>query len=199
MIRRESASVSNFSDHLPRREAFRFAAPLTATGIRIEARSGLDILSIMARRDATSALRAQVLENCGLDLPAGAHSSAKGDIRLLGIGPNRWLAIRENAPAEWAGNVAGLLADSAAVADQSGGFGVLHLAGGRVPDLLAGGVFVDLHESAFPIGRVASTQCSHFVIILWRLEGESAFGLAAPRSIAGDFQHWLELRASSFR
>jgi sarcosine oxidase gamma subunit len=99
--------VSNFSDHLPRREAFRFAAPLTATGIRIEARSGLDILSIMARRDATSALRAQVLENFGIDLPAGAHSSAKGDIRLLGIGPNRWLAIRENAPAEWAGNVAG--------------------------------------------------------------------------------------------
>ncbi len=191
--------MPNFSLHLSQREAFRFAAPITAPGVRIEARSGLDILSITARRDTTGALRTQILESFGTDLPLGPGASAKGDIQLLGIGPNRWLAIRENAPAGWAHGVADTLADTAAVTDQSGGFGILRLTGGHVPDLLAAGVFVDLHASAFAVGRVASTQCSHFVIILWRLEGESAFELAAPRSIAGDLQHWLELRASGFR
>ncbi len=78
----------------------------------------------------------------------------------------------------------------ASVADQSGGLGLLRLGGPQAANLLARGVFLDLHETAFPPGSAAGSVLAHVGVTLWRLERD-LFELAVPRSFAPAVAHWL--------
>ena len=81
--------------------------------------------------------------------------------------------------------------------DQSDGYAGLRLEGPAVLEVLAKGVFLDLHLSAFPVGSAAGVTVSHIGVILWRRE-ETAFEMLCFRSYARSFWHWLEESAAEY-
>ena len=74
----------------------------------------------------------------------------------------------------------------AAVADQSGAYGVLALEGPAVRELLARAVAIDLDPSAFPEGSTAVCSFGHLGAVLWRTPGPDSFRLALSRSTSAD-------------
>ena len=62
--------------------------------------------------------------------------------------------------------------------------------GPSVRNVLAKGIAVDLHPSAFPIGRFAQTGLHHTGIFLERC-GEERYELFLPRTFAASIWDWL--------
>lgn len=67
----------------------------------------------------------------------------------------------------------------------------LRLSGSRAAWVLAKGVAIDLHHSAFPVGTCVWTQVDHVGIILRRAEAD-AFDILVYRGFAASLVHWLE-------
>lgn len=190
---------------LPEQPAFgtllRSVGPGSAP-IEVGERLGLGLATVLARRGREAALRERVRDRFGIDLPDGPLRTAAGGTAVLGTAPGAWFALQEGAAngfaIAWAAELAGL----ASVADQSDGYGVLRLVGGRVPDALGKGVTLDLHPDAFRPGAVAVTSASHMGITLWRLpdrpDGRPAYEAAVFRSYAESFWNWLSASAAEF-
>lgn len=143
---------------------------------------------------------ARALDGLGLALPEGSRRVVRDGAAVLGLGPRSWLVAREGG-APLAAELTRALADAAAVADQSDGYGVLRLSGPRVRALLEKGVALDLHDRAFPPGSAAATLCAHLGIVLWRLDdaaGSAVFEVAVPRSLAGSFWHFVAAGAAEY-
>lgn len=175
---------------------------MAATAIAVEERAGLGLATVQARPGRTGELRARVRALFGLDLPDAPRRAAAGDVAFLGTGPGAWLAVRDGAADGLARGLAADLAGLASVADQSDGYGVLRLAGDRVPDALRKGMTVDLHPAVFRPGDVAVTTAAHVGVTLWRLpdgaDGRPCYEVACFRSYAGSFWRWLSESAAEF-
>jgi hypothetical protein len=63
--------------------------------------------------------------------------------------------------------------------------------------LLQAGLFIDLDETVFTAGAALVSAIDHMGIVLWRLDGTTGFEVAAFRSQAESFAHWLEAAASA--
>jgi methylglutamate dehydrogenase subunit D len=112
------------------------------------------------------------------------------------IGPRSWLALSENETL--ADELAQVLAETAAVADQSSGYAILRLAGPKARATLEKGVGIDLHPRAFQPGDAAVTSCAHLGIIIWQIDEAPTYEIAVARSFAADFCHWLMQSAAEF-
>lgn len=83
------------------------------------------------------------------------------------------------------------------VADQSGGFVLLRLAGPAAAEVLARGCRLDLHEAAFPPGSVARTPIAQVAVILHRAT-PTTFELLVPATLAHSFTQFLTTAAAPF-
>lgn len=170
-----------------------------ATGVRIDARDGLGIASLIATAGKEGALAEAVKARFGLELPSTPAIVRSATHAVVWAGLEQWLLLAENAT----GFAEALqpLSALAAVADQSSGRAVLRLAGSRIRDALAKGCMLDLHPTAFPVGSAALTSIAHIGVHLWRAEDGpegAVFEIMVARSMAGSFWSWLSASAAEF-
>lgn len=171
----------------------------SATGVRVIAREGLGIASLIAPAAGEAALAAAVKGGFGLDLPLHLAIAQSGKHAAVWAGPGQWLLIAE----ERTGFADALapLSGVAAISDQSSGRAALRLSGPRIRDCLAKGCMLDLHPAAFPVGMAALTSIAHIGIHLWRAEDGpegAVFEIMVARSFAGSFWSWLSASAAEF-
>jgi sarcosine oxidase subunit gamma len=176
---------------------------LTA-GVKIVARSGLGLATVLARKGKSAALAARVRERFGIELPseprravASANVIVAGAsaIAFAGTAPGAWLAMRENGGADFASSLADVLAGLASVSEQSDGLTVLRVSGAKVRDMLCKVVPIDIHPRAFAVNQVAVTIVAHMPVTMWRLaddpNGSAVFEIGTFRSFAESFDHAL--------
>lgn len=161
----------------------------TRDDLKIETRAGLGLAHIMARKGVTAARIGAAL---GLAAPQSPARAANEELALIGAGPGVWLAVREDAPEDWAETLAGRLAGLASVSDQSGGYLVLRVSGPAARELIQRGAFIDLDPAVFGPGAAAVTDIAHMGAMLWALEAPDGFEIAIFRSYAASFAHWIQ-------
>jgi heterotetrameric sarcosine oxidase gamma subunit len=173
----------------------------SAAGITAVVRDGLGLATVLARKGAAEALTARVRQRFELELPvkprraAASDGAFASDVAFAGTGPGAWLAIAERGGNEFAARLMDDLEGLASVSDQSDGYVLIRLTGGRVRDVLAKLVPIDVDPRAFQVGDVASTVASHMGVTFWRSPDERdaspVFEVVMFRSLARSFWHAL--------
>ena len=174
----------------------RHGAGAGPAGVTLTPVDNVDLAIVMARRGGTAEIAARLLASHSLALPAGAYRATGGGMALAGIGPGQWLASRRGGGG-LAAELAEALAGCAGVSEQSDGRAILRIEGAMARAALMKSVPVDLHPAMFKIDDVAVTVMALVSAILWRA-GADTYGIAVPRSMAGDVAHGLMLDAGEF-
>jgi len=183
---------------LPNERVFAGLRPIGGgEGVVAVERVGLTIATVLLRRGKLSELSAAVESNFNIALPVGAKWTAYNRVALLGTGPGKWLAISESNDPAFVRGLETQLQGRASVVEQSGGLGVLRLSGSALLDTLEKGVQIDLAPETFPAGSVAVTSIAHIGVTLWKVDDGPTVDIAVARSLAGSFQHWLEVSAAA--
>lgn len=177
-------------------------APGTGHGVIATERDGLGIARIAARR-GQSAKVAELLRGAfGVEPPNASRRASLGDVGIAGIGPETWLATRDDAGNAFAQSLRSLLGDCASVVDQSDAYAILRLAGPAVRATLAKLVPIDIHPRSFQVGDVAQTVCGYLNVTLWRLEDTAqsgaAFEIWVGRSLAVSLHRAVSHGAAEF-
>ena len=155
----------------------------------------VQIVSLAARVGRYGDFAARLSELLQTRPPEGPRRATAGGASLLGVGPGRWLAVRDgSAPLYEA--LARPLQGLAAVCDQGDGYAVFSVEGSAARRVLSKGVPVDLHPTAFGPDAVAVTLVAHTGAIVWRTE--AGFRIAVFRSYRDSFRHWLDEAAAEF-
>ena len=175
----------------------RLRSPVSGNGVTATERIGLAMATVMVRRGNGTELSDAVRSLFGVALPAGAKWVAQDGVAFLGTGPGKWLAISDANGAAFVQTLETKLQGLASVVEQSGGLGVLRLAGPNLFETLAKGVQIDLAPDMFLAGSVAVTSIAHIGITLWKVDDAPTIDIAVARSLCGSLQHWLEMSASS--
>ena len=171
----------------------------TGAGVTVQDRSGLEIVTLAARKGQEGALAARMQAAYGLGLPNGPKRAVAGALAALGIGPSAWLVTREAGEANLlVSDLVETVGTLASVTDQTSGYAALRVSGPRARDMFAKGLDIDLHPRAFAPGDVAVTACSHIGVTLWQLDETPTYEIALFRSMAGSFWHWLGDSAAEF-
>ncbi|HEY3721564.1 MAG TPA: sarcosine oxidase subunit gamma family protein [Roseiarcus sp.] len=189
------------ADHVllaPRSAFAGLLAPVgpTPAGVIVTEFVGLGLAAVEPRKGRAADLIAHVEARYGLSPPKSLRRVAAGSVAFLGVGPNRWLAVSENG-AGFEDDLVAALDGAASVIAQTDGLAVLRISGSRVRDTFAKGLPIDLDPGAFAVGDVASSILAHIGVTIWRAD-EAAYDVAVPRSLAGDFSHWLAESAAEF-
>lgn len=156
-------------------------------GVRLSEIVHLGKLSI--RGDADDAgFVAAIADAVGVGLPTAAHAvAAEGEVSLLWLGPNEWLAVLppgDEGPAR--GRLGDALPPVAAVVDVTDALAVTDLTGPEAAALLAKLCPLDLRPQFFPVGRAARTLVAGMDAIVQSIGGEEpGFRLFVARSYAG--------------
>jgi len=157
----------------------------------------VDIVQVMAGRDANAKAANLVKDATGLALPGPRKVEIAGDAMAIWIQPSGWLVIRprgeEGALAKKLGG-----SDDIAVVDQGHGRCVLRLTGAHAGEVLAKGSRVDLHPRVFPPGSVATTSIDHITVMIVKLDAVPSFDLVLPSNFAEAFLDWLRMSAAEF-
>jgi sarcosine oxidase subunit gamma len=189
---------SGFVRDLLNERAFAGLRPIgSGDGVVAVERLGLAIATVLLRRGKLSGLSAAMENNFNIALPVGGKWTAHNGVAFLGTGLGKWLAISESNDPAFVRNLETQLQGQASVVEQSGGLGVLRLTGSALLDTLEKGVQVDLAPEAFPAGSVAVTSIAHIGATLWKVDDGPTIDIAIARSLAGSFQHWLEVSAAA--
>ncbi|QEN87277.1 sarcosine oxidase subunit gamma [Labrys sp. KNU-23] len=171
----------------------------TGAGVTVQDRSGLEIVTLAARKGQEGALAARMQAAYGLRLPNGPKRVVAGTLAALGTGPSAWLVTREAGESNLlVTDLIEAVGTLASVTDQTSGYAVLRVSGPRVRDMFAKGLDIDLHPRAFGPGDAAVTACSHIGVTLWQLDEAPTYEIALFRSMAGSFWHWLGDSAAEF-
>jgi sarcosine oxidase subunit gamma len=124
-------------------------------------------------------------------LPTEQNRAASDGQRIaFCLGPDEWLLL--GPPGEGI-DMAGV-SEPCSLVDISHRNAGLTLSGSLATDILATGVMLDLHPSAFPVGMATRTLFVKAEIVLWR-RGPEAFHLELWRSFA-PYMHGLLVEAA---
>ena len=143
-----------------------------------------------------------VEEIVGTSLPPACRAlPGKGDLRLLWLGPDEWLAVAPPDQAHLIGvmeSAFGVLeralsGEHVAVNDVSDNYTTIEVSGPRSIDLLSKGCPLDLHPSAFSNGSCAQSLVAKAEVILDRDDtpSELRFRLMVRPSFAEYLWAWL--------
>jgi methylglutamate dehydrogenase subunit D len=171
-------------------------------GVIATERNGLGIVRIAARRGQAAKAAELLRMQFGVEAANRPRSARMGEVAVAGIGPNTWIATREDAGNAFAESLRPLLGHCASMTDQSDAYVILRLAGPKVRDTLAKLIPIDFHPRSFQVSDVAQTVCGYMTVMLWRLrdtaEGDPAFDVWAARSLAVSLHHALAQGAAEF-
>lgn len=152
---------------------------------------------------------AAVREALGLDLPTTPNTVATtGDLALLWLGPDEWLAVQHDAAPEGEAQLAARLRTAlgelhAAVTEVGENLVCLHVAGAKAREVIMKGCPLDLHPRAFGgVGHCAQSHLSKTSITLHQVSDDEregpGFDLYTRRSFADYFWRWLEDAAQEY-
>ncbi len=133
--------------------------------------------------------------------PACRVRPGKGDLRLLWLGPDEWLAVAPPDQAHLAGVLANALeGQQVAVNDVSDNYTTIEVSGPKSVDLLSKGCPLDLHPLAFPNGGCAQSLVAKAEVILDRDDtlSELRFRLMVRPSFAEYLWAWLSHAAQEY-
>ena len=178
------------------------AAVGSGRGVIGSERDGLGIARIAAHRGRAGRVSDLFRAQFGLEPPNAPRRASRGDVGIAGIAPGAWLATRDNAGNAFAESLRSLLADCAAVSDQSDAYVILRLTGPKVREMLAKLIPIDIHPRSFQVSDVAQTVCGYVNVTLWRLEdtaeSQPAFEIWAGRSLAVSLHQAILHSAAEF-
>lgn len=170
-----------------------------ASGVRIERISDWALAAVIARRGRTGDVTARAGSSFSIALPDGPRLVRSGKVGFLGLAPGKWLAVATDRTGwEWEERLREVFSDLAAVSDQSDAYLLFRLSGPNARDVLAKGIAIDFHPSAFRPGDAATTSMALVGVTLWQVDGDPAYVLAAARSYEGSFLHHLSVSAAEF-
>jgi methylglutamate dehydrogenase subunit D len=171
-------------------------------GVLAMERDGVGIARMAARRGQSARLAELFRASFGVEPPNVPRRASRGDVGISGIGPQTWLATRDDAGNAFAQSLQSLLGDCASVCDQSDAYVILRLAGPKVRETLAKLIPIDIHPRSFHVSDVAQTMCGYVNVTLWRLEDtaqrEPAFEVWAGRSLAVSLHQVISHSAAEF-
>lgn len=171
----------------------RHGRPDGLPGVRVFERTGVAVVSLVARRGAGIALSAALAGPLGLALPGEPLRVEGTGCAALWAGPGQWMLLAQGArAASLEREVAAAAAGLGAVAAVGDGRGILVASGPRVRDALAKGIALDLDSRVFPAGRTALTMASMIDVQVTALDDTPSYELMLFRGFAGSFWHWLE-------
>jgi sarcosine oxidase subunit gamma len=175
----------------------RYGSTEGAARVFATARENLEIACVIGRRGAAASLSERVRTHYGFTPVDGPYRSGSGELSALGIGPGRWLFVRDGGKAGLSRDLAVVVAPLASVSDHSDGHAIFAVGGPCARQTLAKGVPLDLHPTAFATDHVAVTVIAHIGAMVWRSDDEQ-FHIAIFRSHARSFWHWLSASAAEF-
>ncbi|MEO3430619.1 sarcosine oxidase subunit gamma family protein [Pelagibius sp. CAU 1746] len=156
--------------------------------------------AVNLRGDAADpAFVAAVREALGVEPPTAPNTAASsGELVLLWLGPDEWLAVRHDATPEGEALLAAKLREAlgdlhAAVAEVGEQYACIHLAGPKAREAIEKGCPLDLHPRAFGgVDHCAQSHLSKASIILHQVDEGPGFDLYTRRSFADYLWRWLE-------
>ncbi|MFN3460122.1 MAG: sarcosine oxidase subunit gamma [Oceanibaculum sp.] len=155
---------------------------------------------LILRADAADKkIAAAAKKALGIALPTGPLTSTAGDkATMCWLGPDEWLLLcaEEEREILQAALETGLAGQHASVVDVSDAYLGFDVTGEKAAELLAKGCSLDLHPTAFPVGRVARTTLAKADITLLRTA--EGFRLYVLRSFADYAGLWLEDAAREY-
>lgn len=168
------------------------------SGVVLQERTGLQIVSLAARKGQDVPLMAAVRAAWGIDLPATPRR--EGDVRLafLWSGPSQWLAVSAGWPGDLESALRAQIGGFGSLTDQSDGRVVLRISGPHARDALAKGMTIDLHPRAFKPGDTAATLAAHIGVQIWQLDEEPTYELSVFRSYAGSLCDWMMAASAEY-
>jgi len=168
-------------------------------GVFVSERSNVTLASVVVRRNATAALVLRMREVFGVEPPLQPRHTGGDDVALLWTGPAQWLAIGARANGDaLVGRLRTELSGLASISDQTDGHVVIRLRGPDVRDLLARGLPIDLHVSAFAPGHAAVTMLGQVGLYIWQVDAQPTYDLAVPTSYAAYVWRWIAASAAQF-
>jgi methylglutamate dehydrogenase subunit D len=170
--------------------------------VTISERHGLGIATVQARLGQAALLRECISRHFLLELPERPAAVSAGEVSFVGIGPNNWLALKDNGSHLFSSSLRQITMPLASVSDQSGGYTVFRVSGPAIRETLAKGFAIDLDSRAFKPGDAATTIVSHIGVTIWRREngpdGSVSFDITVFRSLAHSFWEWFSTSAAEF-
>ena len=169
-------------------------------GLVVTPLDGFGLALVLAGRGPDAdGITAMLVRLHGAVPPRLPRLSAGPSFDMVATGPGRWLVISGDRAI--AASLAAVLGTTCAVSDQSDGLALVRIAGPAARSVLAKGCPVDLHDRAFAVGAAAATMIGSInATVRRRPDAGSApvFDLAATRSMAGSFAHWLLASAAAY-
>ena len=144
------------------------------------------------RLDPRGEAAAAVGRAIGVALPtACGEVSSAGHRHILWLGPDEWLVVIEESPADLMAVVsAPLVGRHAAVVDLSANRTTLELTGQAARSVLEKGCPADLHPRSFGQGRAIVTTLARIPVLLWQV-GPGAYWVMPRSSLATYVARWL--------
>ena len=136
----------------------------------------------------------------GVSLPTQPLNSIEADgTRVHWVAPDEWYVLM---PREKAAGFEMAFRDAMSglhysIVDVSGGQRVLSLSGQGAREVLMKGAAVDVHDSAFPVGKVVGTAIAKSSGMIVRT-GENSYELLIRRSFANYLWDWLSDASQEF-
>jgi sarcosine oxidase subunit gamma len=154
------------------------------------------IVELAAWPDTLATVQAASAALLGVELPRHGSGYADDNLMVAAIDAGRFLIV--SAEVDLASRFeAALPSSEGAVSDLSHGRSVLRLEGDAAVDVLAKGMAIDLHPTAFPAGRAVQTMIHHVDVLVHR-RNASAFDLVVLRGFAEFFAEWLLFAGEEF-
>ncbi|WP_340119614.1 sarcosine oxidase subunit gamma family protein [Pelagibius sp. 7325] len=166
-----------------------------APGVELAERALVSLVQVAAWPDTAEQVEGIVASLTGCAPPQGpSGSSGDAEGAILAIAPGRWLV--ESRDPRLAQRLAGQIGpDLGAVTDLSHARVAIRVSGPKATWVLAKGLALDLHPTAFPPLKVAQSAIHEVGVILRRVSpdnlGGESFDLYVYRGFALSFWDWL--------
>jgi heterotetrameric sarcosine oxidase gamma subunit len=172
-------------------------AIVNCEGLRLEERSSLTVIQILAFAKKHEATAKAVTKSLGVECPTqpGVCNSKDG-VQITWNGPNNWIVICDEDDSLIA-KLQKTVGKKAAVVDQSHGRCGLRLSGVHARAVMAKNCALDFHPEFFKAGSSALTTVAHMNALIIQVEDES-YDLFVARSLARSFAHTIEHGCDEF-
>jgi heterotetrameric sarcosine oxidase gamma subunit len=173
--------------------------PGGAVGVLVSERTNLTLASVVARRNSTGAVARRIHKVFGFEPPLQPRHVGADGVAFAWTGPAQWLAIGAGARADaLVGRLRAELSGLASISDQTDGRVLIRLRGPDVRNLLARGLPIDLHVSAFAPGHAGVTMLGQVGVYIWQVDAQPTYDLAVPTSYAAYAWRWIVAAAAQF-
>lgn len=154
------------------------------------------IALVVARQGHAASVAERLRRVFSVELSDRPNAGMSGNTTVIGIGPGRFLVL-SRTDTDLSGTLRAVIGTEASITEQSDGYVLFELTGGKVPATLAKGALIDLDPVAFHPGDAATTVLAHIGVTLWRVN-ETTWRVLVARSFQASFTRFLIASAAEY-